>query len=64
MALRIETSRLALRPWDADDIEQLTLGLNDFEVARAFESRVKSYALLKEQGLIRDEQVREALDLQ
>jgi len=38
-------------------------GLNDFERARAFESRVKSFVLLKEQGLVEEEQVRQALDL-
>ena len=34
MDIRIETSRLTLRPWGEDDIEQLTLGLNDLEVAK------------------------------
>lgn len=32
--IKIETSRLALRPWDEEDIEQLTLGLNDLNVAK------------------------------
>jgi [ribosomal protein S5]-alanine N-acetyltransferase len=30
----IETSRLILRAWDEKDIEQLTLGLNDLDVAK------------------------------
>lgn len=34
MSNTIETSRLKLRPWNEDDIEQLTLGLNDFAVAK------------------------------
>ena len=34
MDIRIETSRLVLRPWSEADIEQLTLGLNDIEVAK------------------------------
>ncbi|HEV2513411.1 GNAT family protein [Bosea sp. (in: a-proteobacteria)] len=34
MDIRIETSRLILRPWSEADIEQLTLGLNDIEVAK------------------------------
>lgn len=33
-AVRIETPRLTLRPWASKDIEQLTLGLNDFKIAR------------------------------
>jgi len=32
--VKIETSRLTLRPWGEEDIEQLTLGLNDLELAR------------------------------
>ena len=32
--IRIETSRLTLRPWGDDDIDQLTHGLNDLGVAR------------------------------
>jgi ribosomal-protein-alanine N-acetyltransferase len=32
--IRIETPRLVLRPWSEADIEQLTLGLNDIEVAK------------------------------
>jgi RimJ/RimL family protein N-acetyltransferase len=32
--VEIQTSRLTLRPWGAEDVEQLTLGLNDLEVAR------------------------------
>lgn len=31
---RIETAHLTLRPWDDDDAEQLTHGLNDLDVAR------------------------------
>lgn len=34
MDIRIETSRLVLRPWGEEDVEQLTLGLNDLEVAK------------------------------
>lgn len=34
MSTKIETSRLILRPWDEEDIEQLTLGLNDLTVAK------------------------------
>ena len=34
MDIKIETSRLALRPWGEEDIEQLTLGLNDLELAK------------------------------
>ena len=34
MQIKIETSRLTLRPWGEDDIEQLTLGLNDLELAK------------------------------
>ncbi len=34
MDIRIETSRLALRPWSEADIDQITLGLNDIEVAK------------------------------
>ena len=34
MDIKIETSRLTLRPWGEEDIEQLTLGLNDLEVAK------------------------------
>ncbi|MBN9235276.1 MULTISPECIES: GNAT family N-acetyltransferase [Phyllobacteriaceae] len=32
--IRIETARLTLRPWSEQDIEQLTLGLNDIETAK------------------------------
>jgi ribosomal-protein-alanine N-acetyltransferase len=32
--IEIETSRLTLRPWGEEDIEQLTLGLNDLELAK------------------------------
>lgn len=32
--ISIETPRLTLRPWGEEDIDQLTLGLNDIEVAR------------------------------
>jgi RimJ/RimL family protein N-acetyltransferase len=32
--VKIETSRLTLRPWGEEDIEQLTLGLNDLELAK------------------------------
>ncbi|SFD14937.1 Protein N-acetyltransferase, RimJ/RimL family [Bosea sp. CRIB-10] len=34
MDIEIETSRLVLRPWSEADIEQLTLGLNDLDVAK------------------------------
>jgi RimJ/RimL family protein N-acetyltransferase len=34
VSITIETSRLTLRPWGEADIEQLTLGLNDLEVAK------------------------------
>lgn len=34
VGVTIETSRLTLRPWNEEDIEQLTLGLNDLAVAR------------------------------
>lgn len=34
MGIKIETSRLALRPWGEEDVEPLTLGLNDIEVAK------------------------------
>jgi RimJ/RimL family protein N-acetyltransferase len=34
LGITIETARLILRPWGEDDIEQLTMGLNDLEVAR------------------------------
>lgn len=34
MDIRIETPRLTLRPWGEDDVEQLTLGLNDLKVAK------------------------------
>jgi ribosomal-protein-alanine N-acetyltransferase len=32
--IRLETPRLTLRPWGEEDIEQLTLGLNDLAVAK------------------------------
>jgi RimJ/RimL family protein N-acetyltransferase len=32
--MKIETSRLTLRPWGEEDIEQLTQGLNDLELAK------------------------------
>jgi RimJ/RimL family protein N-acetyltransferase len=32
--IKIETSRLTLRPWGEEDIEQLTLGLNDLKLAQ------------------------------
>lgn len=32
--IRIETSRLVLRPWSDADIEHLTLGLNDLDIAK------------------------------
>jgi [ribosomal protein S5]-alanine N-acetyltransferase len=32
--IKIETSRLTLRPWDQEDIEQLALGLNDLNLAK------------------------------
>jgi ribosomal-protein-alanine N-acetyltransferase len=32
--IKIETSRLTLRPWGEEDVEQLTLGLNDLELAK------------------------------
>ncbi|MEP7455786.1 GNAT family N-acetyltransferase [Phyllobacterium sp. SB3] len=32
--IKIETSRLTLRPWREEDIEQLTLGLNDLKLAK------------------------------
>ena len=34
MNIKIETSRLVLRPWGEQDIDQLTLGLNDFKLAK------------------------------
>ena len=34
MDIKIETSRLTLRPWGEEDIEHLTLGLNDLELAK------------------------------
>lgn len=34
MDIKIETSRLALRPWGEDDVEDLALGLNDLKLAR------------------------------
>ena len=34
MDIKIETSRLTLRPWGEEDIEQLTLGLNDLKLAK------------------------------
>lgn len=34
MNTKIETSRLVLRAWDDEDVEQLTLGLNDLDVAK------------------------------
>lgn len=34
MGIEIQTQRLTLRPWGCEDIEQLTLGLNDLRVAR------------------------------
>jgi hypothetical protein len=34
MDVKIETSRLTLRPWGEEDIEQLTLGLNDLKLAK------------------------------
>ena len=34
MGITIETSRLTLRPWGEEDIEHLTLGLNDLKVAK------------------------------
>ncbi|HEV7320641.1 MAG TPA: GNAT family protein [Ensifer sp.] len=34
MGIRIETSRLVLRPWSEEDIERLTLGLNDLALAK------------------------------
>lgn len=34
MDIRIETSRLTLRPWGEEDIEQLALGLNDLNLAK------------------------------
>jgi [ribosomal protein S5]-alanine N-acetyltransferase len=32
--IKIETSRLTLRPWAEEDLEQLTLGLNDLQLAK------------------------------
>ena len=32
--MEIDTSRLTLRPWSEEDIEQLTLGLNDLKIAK------------------------------
>lgn len=34
MNIKIETSRLTLRPWGEEDVEQLTLGLNDLELSK------------------------------
>ncbi len=34
MSIKIETARLTLRPWNEEDIEQLTHGLNDLKVAK------------------------------
>lgn len=34
MGIRIEAPRLTLRPWAEEDIEHLTLGLNDLETAK------------------------------
>jgi RimJ/RimL family protein N-acetyltransferase len=34
VTIKLETPRLTLRPWGEDDIEQLTLGLNDLELAK------------------------------
>ncbi|KQZ16787.1 hypothetical protein ASD50_09470 [Mesorhizobium sp. Root552] len=34
MGVSIETSRLTLRPWREEDVEQLALGLNDLSLAR------------------------------
>lgn len=34
MDIKLETSRLTLRPWGEEDIEQLTLGLNDLKLAK------------------------------
>ncbi|EJN05469.1 GNAT family protein [Phyllobacterium sp. YR531] len=34
MGVKIETSRLTLRPWADQDIEQLSRGLNDLELAK------------------------------
>jgi ribosomal-protein-alanine N-acetyltransferase len=34
VGIRIETSRLTLRPWDEEDVERLALGLNDLDVAK------------------------------
>jgi len=34
VGIKIETSRLTLRPWGEEDIEQLMLGLNDLEIAK------------------------------
>lgn len=34
MSIGIETSRLTLRPWSEEDIEQLAQGLNDLAVAK------------------------------
>ena len=34
MDIKIETMRLTLRAWGEEDIEQLTLGLNDLKLAK------------------------------
>lgn len=34
MDIKIETPRLTLRPWGEEDVEPLTSGLNDFELAK------------------------------
>lgn len=34
MGIKIETSRLTLRSWREEDVEQLTLGLNDLDIAK------------------------------
>lgn len=34
MDIKIETSRLTLRPWGEEDVEQLTLGLSDLKLAK------------------------------
>ena len=39
-------------------------GLNNFEQAKAFESRVQSYLKLQQQGLVSDDFVRQELDLE
>jgi ribosomal-protein-alanine N-acetyltransferase len=53
MDVKIETSRLTLRPWGEEDIEQLTLGLNDLKLAKWLAFVPHPYSTLHAENWIR-----------